>query len=225
MQPIILDVATCPLPEAAQWLSDEPIEAPAHYKNPDAIAGYVKAEQAKRLERAALDPDCCMISAVGWFNEDMPENPTVRTIQQYDETELLFAVGALLRHYGRCITFNGLKFDLPILQRRAWYLGVDLDLNLDRYKTTHIDLYDKLINRGLSSAHSLSWYRKRFGWTDIPEKPLRGAEEAKAPALGKWDELIASVRHDVQVTARLAERLRVISGVWITGAEKADVIL
>jgi hypothetical protein len=41
-------------------------------------------------------------------------------------------------------------------------------------------------------------------------KPLSGAEEAKAPALGQWDELEQSVRHDVIATYRMAVWMGVI---------------
>ena len=42
-------------------------------------------------------------------------------------------------------------------------------------------------------------------------KPLSGAEEATAPALGKWDELRKSVEHDVMACHRLARKMGVIA--------------
>lgn len=119
----------------------------------------------------------------------------------------------------RLVSFNGLRYDWPLLMRRALYLGVDFpDINLDRYRTPHIDVWDILSHHGVTKAHSLTWYAKRFGWTDIA-KPLSGAEEATAARDGRWDELKASVEHDVIACARLAARLKRIPAVTLAQPE------
>jgi hypothetical protein len=51
---------------------------------------------------------------------------------------------------------------------------------------------------------------RRLGWTDLL-KPLTGAEEAQVPQTGRWDELRASLAHDVDATVRLARWLGVIA--------------
>jgi hypothetical protein len=215
MAAIILDVATCALPDAASWLDGDEIKAPANYKDEQKIAAYIAEARQQRLARAALDPDCCMISALGFQRDGKWMVVTCRHEDGWIEGErnILQFVAEELTDGAKLVTFNGLKFDLPILQRRAIYLDVDLTINLDRYRSPHVDIYDVLTCKGLTSAHALGWYRKRFGWIDIAEKPLTGEQEALAPQQGLWDELIASVRHDVAVTARLAERLRVIPAV------------
>ena len=91
--------------------------------------------------------------------------------------------------------------------RRCAYLNLDVPaINLDRYRTPHVDLFDKLSYHGAIQAHSLGWYVKRQGWTDLV-KPLSGAEEAQVPATGQWYDLRASVQHDVTATMRLANWL------------------
>lgn len=204
---LVLDLATTVLPDAEQWIADDPIEAPSNWKDEAKIAEYIKQKRQERLDRAALDPDCCRISCVGGLFDG-----TVGAAPCPDEQSEVLNLEAIARTLGSgycLITFNGFRFDLPILARRALYLGVDLPLEWDRYRSPHVDLYERLTHHGLSSAHSLSWYVKRFGWTDL-HKPLTGAEEARAPQEGRWDELCASVRHDVIATARLAEKLRVL---------------
>ena len=204
---LVLDLATTVLPDAEQWIADDPIEAPSNWKDEAKIAEYITQKRQERLDRAALDPDCCRISCIGMLEDGhLDLEPAV---SEDDEHGQLMTVGEWLLDGYHLLTFNGFRFDLPILARRALYLGVDLPLEWDRYRSPHVDLYERLTHHGLSSAHSLSWYVKRFGWTDL-HKPLTGAEEARAPQEGRWDELCASVRHDVIATARLAEKLRVL---------------
>ena len=204
---LVLDLATTVLPDAEQWIADDPIEAPSNWKDEAKIAEYIKQKRQERLDRAALDPDCCRISCFGGLIDGQAEATAAK--DEDIERALLKSLAYSLDVGHSLITFNGFRFDLPILARRALYLGVDLPLEWDRYRSPHVDLYERLTHHGLSLAHSLSWYVKRFGWTDL-HKPLTGAEEARAPQEGRWDELCASVRHDVIATARLAEKLRVL---------------
>lgn len=205
---LVLDLATTVLPDAEQWIAADLIEAPSNWKDEAKIAEYIRQKRQERLDRAALDPDCCSISCVGVLTGAV-EALYPCTDEAHERATLYDLAGQLDSSDVRLITFNGFRFDLPILARRALYLGVDLPLEWDRYRTAHVDLYEQLTHHGMSSAHSLSWYVRRFGWTDL-HKPLTGAEEARAPQEGRWDELCASVRHDVIATARLAEKLRVL---------------
>jgi hypothetical protein len=216
MRTLILDIATAPLENAADYITTDDITAPSNYKDPAAIARYVDAEKAKRLEKAALDPDTCRVTALGWQSDTGSDIELAR--DEDDEREVIRAIltFALDR---QIVTFNGFKFDLPVLMRRCAYLGVPMpDLNLDRYRSPHVDLYDRLTFRGAITGHLLSWYVKRHGWTDLV-KPLTGAEEAQVPQSGRWDELAQSVRHDLTATARLAQWLGVLPKTTAAAAE------
>lgn len=210
MRYIVLDLATTAIDGADRFL--EPVSAPSNYKDPEKIAAYVAERQAEQRERLALDLDLARISCFGWTT-DTPGFPlTIKSCKTEDEEEQHLGWLAHLimeRDRPALVSFNGLKFDWPILMRRALYLGVKLHINLDRYRTPHHDLYDHLTHHGLVGGHGLSWYAKRLGWDDLV-KPLTGAEEAAAPATGHWAELEASVRHDVEATLRLARWLRVM---------------
>jgi hypothetical protein len=92
--------------------------------------------------------------------------------------------------------------------RRASYLAVNLKINVDRYRTPHVDVSERLTHRGLLQAKSLGFYVRRLGWTDLV-KPLSGAEEALAAQDGRWAEIETSVRHDLLATQRLASWLGV----------------
>lgn len=208
---IVLDIATAPLPNAAEFIDLDAIQAPSNYKDPEKIAAYVAEKRHAALLDAALDPDLCRISAFAWWCGD--DDANVATSNVLDETEILrFAASQV--HAGatpmKLVSYNGLKFDWPVLNARARYLGVRLDISLDAYRSPHIDLYDKLTNHGKLSGHSLAWWCKRLGWSDLL-KPLSGAEEAKVFETGRWDELSDSLRHDVEATRRLAQWMGVLS--------------
>lgn len=205
MNGLILDVATAPLANASEFLSDD-ISAPSNYKDPEKIAAYIADKKAERLAEAALDLDLARLTAVGLFDAN-----GLRIVTAKDEAEernlLTWTARAITSEDGyarACITYGGLRFDLPMLMRRARYLGVTMPhLSTDRYKSPHIDLCDVLSDRDPSRRRPLGFYVKRLGWTDLV-KPLSGAEESRVHETGQWADLEASLRHDVLAAARLA---------------------
>jgi len=206
---LVVDIATAPIAGAAEFL-EEPT-APANYRDPEKIAAYVAEKRAEQLQRLALDPDLGRIAAIGYWLDSQPVVMLCETEEREREAlqELSRSLDARTRQYSSLVGYNSLEFDWPFLMRRARYLGVSLDINLDRYKTPHVDLAERLTHRGLLQMRSLSFYVKRLGWTDL-HKTLSGAEEALAPERGQWAELEESVVHDVTATKRLAEWLGVL---------------
>lgn len=202
MRYIILDIATVPIDGAAAYL--EPPTPPANYKDPDKIAAYLAEKTAEAASRAALDPDLGRISGIGiWSLSGHAEVRFCRT--EAEECAALTEVADLLNPRDRpvLIGYNSQAFDWPYLNRRARYLGIaGIDINCDRYKSPHVDLLAKLTNHGQWKAHTLGFYARRLGW-DVA-KPLSGAEESRVMETGRWDELRASILHDVEVTWRLA---------------------
>jgi DNA polymerase elongation subunit (family B) len=209
MRHIVIDLATSALPDAERFLEGT-VKAPSNYKDPVKIADFIKEAQAERLASAALDMDLARITALGFL---LGENGIdVRVCRdEADEHLLIQDVAALLTPMPTIITFGGHNFDLPLVMRRARYLGVKFPaLNLDRFKSPHIDLCELLSDRNPQRRRSLGFYAKRMGWTDLA-KILSGAEEAQVPQTGRWDDLEVSIRHDVTATYRLAQWMGVIA--------------
>lgn len=205
---LIVDIATTPIANADQFL-EEP-SAPANYKDPIKIAAYIEEKKREGADRCGLDLDLGRITAIGMSNDSGAVVILICATEDEEREALKFiadhVAGATL------VTYNGHRFDLPFLMRRALYLGVKFPvINLDRYKTRHLDLSEVLTNRGVLTSHSLSFYVKRLSWGLV--KPLSGADEAWALQEGKLEELEASVRHDVQATRKLAEWLGVLEPV------------
>jgi len=209
MSLLVLDIATSGLPNVKDFVTTDDITPPSNYVKPEAIKSFVDKEVAKRIDKAGLEPDTCRITAIGVLWAGSHDTPSVALCRTEEEEAAALEVLALTMRTMQptLVGFNSSKFDWPILMRRALYLRVPLPpINLDRYRSPHVDLYERLTYRGTVTGHSLQWYVKRLGWTDLV-KPLTGAEEAQVPTTGKWDELTASVTCDLLATARLADWL------------------
>lgn len=206
----ITDIATAPIDGCAEWL-EEP-SAPSNWKDPAKIAAYVAEKKADQTERAGLDPDLGRITGLGlWMGGHA--DPVIMLCKTEDEERgVLQEFAGYHDGYGYpLIGYNALKFDWPFLMRRAAYLGVPLGINTDRYRSPHVDLCDVLSHRGVLTARSLGFYVRRLGMGLV--KPLSGSDESLVPVTGRWDELAASLVHDVTATRKLAEWLAVIAPV------------
>lgn len=207
MRHIVIDLASSALPDAEAYLEGT-VRAPGNYKDADKISAYIAEKQAERLSEAALDVDLARITALGFALDAKAID--VRVCRQESDERLLIADLADLVSNATIITFGGFNFDLPLVMRRAQYLGMKFPkLNLDRYKSPHIDLCELLSDRNPQRRRSLGFYAKRMGWTDLT-KILSGAEEAQVPTSNRWDDLEASIRHDITATYRLAKWCNVI---------------
>jgi 3'-5' exonuclease len=197
---IVIDVETVACPDAAKYL--DPVEAPSNYKDPLKIAAYVADTFRKRVEDAGLEPDLNEIVAVGVSCEGIT---AVATRAHLDERGLLEMAWDNIGNRA-IVGFNCLGFDLPVLIRRSQLLGVPYpNLNLDRYRTPHVDLLEKLTFNGKLTYRTLGFYLRRFG---LPhDDTVTGADIAGLVAEGRWDAVASHCRHDVEGTAALARRL------------------
>lgn len=221
MKCVVVDIATSPLANAKDFIDDD-FTAPSNYGE-EAAAKFVEKKRAEATTTCALDPDLCRISGIGFAGEGVTGLCQTMTAHHYGndaEALMLKEVLFYLDKGYRLVSFNGLKFDWPVLNARSRYLGVLMSINLDRFKSPHVDLYAKLTNHGQLKGHSLGWWVRRLGWTDL-QKPLSGAEEARVPETGQWDDLAASLRHDVTATYRLAQWLGVIPKAQFVETEAA----
>ena len=208
---LIIDIATAPLETAAVDLANEPIDAPANYKDPEKIAAYIATKRAELVSKAALDPHSGRISAIG-FGAVSPDGIMVfsETQEHTSEAELVMDIRGSVGGGRVLVGFNSRAFDWHFLNTRAFLLGVPgwKRITGPAWKSPHIDIYEELSGDVRGRAKSLGFYAKLL-WPDLV-KPLDGAEEAKVFETGNWAGLEKSLEHDVTVTYRLAQRLGVI---------------
>lgn len=208
MRYLVLDIETLPHPDAGQWL--EPVKPDARCTKPDSIAKSIEEKTAERDDKLGLDPDCCLIAAVGYHvvgrSDPFCDLTYGREKDEADALEHLW--WEFLKDADtRIVSFYGRSFDLPVLMRRSMYLGVKHPrLNLDRYRSPHIDVWDALTYGGaLRTAHGLAFYGKRMGFTTLDK--VDGADVAKLAKAGNWDAIREHCLSDVGLTHAVANRL------------------
>lgn len=205
---LIVDIETGSIADAETYL--EPVSAPDNYKDPVKIAAYEADARQKQIDRCALDPDLCRVVAIGYMLEDWSEPEIVLARTQQEECEALEQFWRLARLPNNTtrplVTFDGLKFDLPVLMRRSLYLHVAHPiLNLDKYRTPHIDLYARLTHNGTIDGHKLRFYMARFGIH--VDDMTSGKDIAGLIAAGDWTAVAEHCKADVIGTKALAHRL------------------
>jgi hypothetical protein len=203
---IVLDIETVACPDAAEWL--DPIKAPSNYKDAAKIAAYAAEKLTEVVNKAALEADLCEIVAIGFMQTDVAATQAaVYTRVDGDERGLLDLLWEAVGLDRSIIGFNSLHFDLPVLIRRSQLLGVPHPtLNLDKYRTPHIDLSERLTFHDTLTRRSLNFYCRRFG-LDVPQDTHRGADIAALVAANDWAGVAEHCRCDVLKTAALARRL------------------
>jgi DNA polymerase elongation subunit (family B) len=202
----VLDIETMPIADAADYI--EPAQAPSNYKEPEAIAKYVKAATEKEIARCALDPDLCQIGLIGLWPDSMSEPYALEQGSFNSEASMLEEFWKSVKGH-RLIGFNLFGFDALVLMRRSQLLGVKHDdINTDKYRSPHVDLMQKLSFRGAMKFRSQRFYLKRFG---IPYgSEHTGADVPNLMRDGKWDEAVTKVLADVRGLRELAERVGVV---------------
>lgn len=213
--PIVLDIETCGLPNAADYL--EPVTPDSRLKDPDKIAADIAAKTAARLERLGLDWNVGRIVALGWWT--YPDGLVTR-LCSHEDTESADLVEFWNVAKGRTIvTFNGRAFDLPFLMQRSRFLGIPhptLDLRPYEGGRGNIDLWLELTFGRKDTPcmrTTLGAFCKRFG---IPvDDTVSGKDIGALVEAGEWAAIESHVRSDVEATVALARRLLCCSRIRI----------
>lgn len=211
MSHIIVDIETCGLPNAADFL--EPVTPDGRLTDKAKIAADIEAKTRARTEKLALDWNVGRIAALGfWF-----ETNGVEALLCQDDTEERDALKQFwgAAKYRTIVGFNVKGFDLRFLVRRSQFLGVDYpQLDFGKYsKKGVVDLYMELTfgdghyDQGCMKR-SLHAFAKRFG---LPiNDDISGKDVPALVAAGEWDKVASHVKSDVELTLGLARKLGVV---------------
>jgi predicted PolB exonuclease-like 3'-5' exonuclease len=217
MRYIIMDLESYRIDNAADYLT-EPVEAPSNYVKQEAKDAFIAKAKQAQLDKAALDVDLARIVCLGYKETDR-HLPMMHLLK--DETQEMTMLGRIFGEWFSShntadwpilVTFNGLGFDVPLLLRRALYLGVKApNIQIDRFKHPHvIDLMALLNLDGRLKSHSLRFYANRFG---IPvDDESTGADIAALVEAGDWAAVEQHCAADVQTTYALAKRMGLLNG-------------
>lgn len=209
MSAIIVDIECVGIDTASDYL--EPVEAPANYKDPLKIAEYIKEATAKAIDRCGLDPDLCRIVALGSGESDGGDKVIICRDEEMEAAALAAFWKRVTLPSGvrTLVSFNGFGYDLPVLMRRSQLLSVSHPvISLDKYRSTHIDLMQKLTWNGAIKAHKLSFYASRFGWPTVDS--VDGSQIAELVKAGDWQAVERHCLNDLAQTRFIAQKLKLI---------------
>ncbi len=157
---IYLDIETCPS-EALASLFIEGIKPNGTLKDPEKIKEDLAKKHSEAKEKMSVDKDYCAIKLIG-----------IRANGEYKKLTLLEFSEYKLPVNSKFVTFNGIKFDFPVIVRnlvKADLLGDATTLKscLHRESPYHLDLMDKLC--GFSEYRSLDHYARIYLGKSKPE--------------------------------------------------------
>ena len=211
ISPIIVDIETCGLPNAANFL--EPVTPDARLKDPDKIAADIYAKAAARDGKTALDWNVGRIVALGSWTEQGGTRAVICPTEEHEAAAISGFWSEARRR--NIVTFYGRGFDLPFLIQRSRFLGLAypmLDLRPYGGGQGNTDLFLELTFGKKDTPcmrTTLTAFCRRFG---IPvTDDVSGKDIAALVAAGDWDAVRRHVTSDVELTVALARKLGVVN--------------
>jgi len=205
----VLDLETTANPKALDWL--EPVKPAANLVDPVKIAKSIEERTAERNEKLALDWDCCRIVCIGWADVGGGD-PWCEVCENEEEeaSALTYFWKTYRERDTALVTFNGLKFDIPVLLTRSVDLNVPHPpLNLNRFKTPHIDVWQWLTRDGARQfPHGLSFYARKYGFTTLDK--VSGKDVASLVAAGEWEKVREHCLSDVGLCHAIANKFKLL---------------
>lgn len=199
---LITDIESAPIDDANDYIEDG--TPPANYGD-EAAAKWISKKRKEDLGKCALDPDLARVVAIGWLREggDLYTGVVGHGLSE----EYLLKDFWEEASGSELIGFHVSQFDMPMLHRRSFYLGVSTPrVELGRYRHPNIvDLAQMLTYDWMKPMHSLHFYAKRLGFEH--DDTMSGKDIPKAFAEGRYDDIEKHVRTDVELTAKLAQRM------------------
>ena len=208
---LIYDIEVAPLPlEQLEELMPE-FSAPANYTKPEAIKKAIDEKRADWIDKAALSAISGTILCVGIsedFNAGIIDGDEVSILKEFWShcSEMKEQNAGAVSFVG----YNSHSYDLPMLCRRSWILGVQVPSWIRNGRYFHSSFQDlreiwQLGDRQESTG-GLSGLSRAFG---LGDKLGSGKHFGKLWAEDR-EAAIAYVMKDIQITEQLALRMGVI---------------
>lgn len=190
--------------------------APKNYKDEEKIRGYIENKQDEWEDKLALDLDYAKITCIGIAMGD--KDPQAFVVGQPTSKDPGIAIteeGLLLWFWREAekahhiIGWNHQGFDLPIIQRRSWVLGVEPTVPLHSLKpwdSKIVDLMKRLYHNGYGPGVKYRGLKAVCAMYGI-DNPLPNIDGSDAVWLDP-EKLAEYCANDVAMTRELAIRTR-----------------
>lgn len=173
------------------------------------IPGKTPRQKKEPMDKAGTDTNLIKPCVFGWCGE---VGASTYGIDMRTDKALIQAVWDILADYNLIVTFNGNGFDIPLLYKRSWLLGITPSKRIDlrRYvvppQSNHADLRAILSNWDQYAPGKLPFYAKlKFG------KDMGDIDGSKVGELWNAGEFQAVHEHclsDVRMTWDLFQSMR-----------------
>lgn len=180
--------------------------APGNYKDPTKIARYIKTKESEFTDKAALDLDFARVIAIGLTMED---GPIESVIVETSEADALKWFWSKVAQAETICGYNIIGFDLPIIQRRSFALGVTPTrrlFDLKPWDAFTLDLMRNFYHQGYGPGVKYRGLKAVCAMFGI-ENPLPDVDGSQVASMDA-DTLRAYVESDVQITRELARRMK-----------------
>lgn len=167
------------------------------------------------LTKFALSPLTCQVMCIGMENPDTGGSKILSLGESTDpiatffgdrEADMLAEAWRWIAKYNTVITFNGRRFDIPVLMHRSALLSVPIsrfDLLGNRFRDSpHCDLLDQLTFYGAMKSYGLDFFCKRYGIAS-PKTTVTGADVGPMFDRGEYAEIARYNARDIHATALL----------------------
>ncbi len=150
-----------------------PIRAKATLKDPVKIAADIAEKKEKQITEMGLNPHYNIICSFGWA-DSVGNAGYIMLEEESREAEAALIVGAweILFKYEHFVTFNGIAFDVPLLNLHSLFLRCRpaAKISIRKYMVeNHTDLRAILGGWDKFAPGKLDFYMKRLFGTGKPE--------------------------------------------------------
>jgi predicted PolB exonuclease-like 3'-5' exonuclease len=186
------------------------VEANKTYKDPFKIKEDIESKKLKQLEGLGLRPGTNIICCASFIDMQTDAVTSLVLTPDLDEKKLLQDIWEIMHPYDRFISFNGNKFDVPVLRFHSMLHKVPMPVKLSTskyHRGNHIDLRNELNDGDEFAKGDFDFYCKRLGGTGKTVMES-GAEVQGYWDAGRIDEIVAYNQEDVKNLAFLYRRMK-----------------
>lgn len=205
LKKVCFDFETIPSPWADPF--DENTVSLGNLKDPVKIQEKVESERAKYTSNLGLDVYQNMICSIGWCDG---EDSGYILLGGDDEKDLIKKTWILLSEYNFFVTFNGLNFDVPVLNFHSMFqkIRVPFQISTRKYQiTNHCDLRAVLTNWESYAKGTLDfWLNKCLGINKYDG--MTGAMVNDAWEMGLYEKVGEYSQDDAEKTWQLYQHVR-----------------
>lgn len=208
MKIVAFDLETIANP--ARYDSLPPVEPSAKLKDPEKIKADIEEKKLAQIESMGADKWLNMICVASF--RDLESEKTVSLVldKEMDEKTLLEQIWRTLWPYDRFITFNGMEFDVPVLQAHSclYRVPISKDISIRKYYVeNHIDLRMILTGWDKYGKGTFDFFCKILLGKGKPDH-IDGSYVQHYWDCGMVDEIVAYCEDDVKNLDLLYKRVR-----------------